>query len=312
MQKNSFLIWIPSIQTYLRFYELDNDQYRMILKVLDDKKQIEFFYQLNKIIKDNLISSFDTNELTIVDRFIICVFLKMNSCSPAISLSRVCDKCGATTTFRLELDALVKNLAPHIDKKFTSLIKYNDYSMVCDLPSIKTEYDIYEYNLMNGNIDECYLLSFIRKLNIGSQQIDFDGLSLTNKNLVFSSLPGALTDIMRKSFIEPIHNSISTINLVDTACINISCKERFIMNVEINYISDLIRLIFRDGSINSLMMDLFNLSSAHISSDFIMQISPSEAGILAEYVRESNKPVEKESPKNQRDLFESPSEFGGF
>lgn len=310
--KNSSLIWIPSLQNYLRFEELDNDQYRTLLKVLDDPTEIEFFYQLNKIIGQNILSDFDTNKLTTVDRFIVCVFLKMRSCSPHISLTKNCEKCKTSSSLKIDLEQLILSLAPKIDRKFGQIINFNPYSCLCDIPSIKTEYDIFSTGMILNedrksldNLFDNYIMSHIRKVWVNTTPFDFDSLELLDKKQVFSQLPAGLTDAIRNEFLSPIHDSLSDISFVKFPC---KCGEVFDLNFQINFISDLIKIVFRDNSVESILLDTFNLASTHIDANFLMKLSPKEMNIMTELLKESHKQKENSKPE-QKDLFESPSEF---
>jgi hypothetical protein len=290
------------------------DQYRTLLKVLDDQTEIEFFYQLNLIIQKNLISDFDINNLTTIDRFIIAVFLKMYSCSPYIELSRECDKCKTKTTINLNLNQLIPALAPKIDKKFETQVSYKMYDCQIDIPSIKTEYDIFEHSLIRNedkhsfdNIYDNYILSHIKSLTINGHVVYFNVMDLMSKKQIFQKLPAPLIDLIKKEFLTPLHESLSDISFIDMSCPE--CKEKFDLKFQINFISDLIKIIFKDNSVNSVLMDLYNLSSAaHINSEFLMKISPAEMNTLVTFAKEANSQKDHKDPK-QIDLFESPSEF---
>jgi hypothetical protein len=303
--KNSLLIWIPSIQNYLRFYELTMDQYRSILKVIDDKNRIEFFYQINVILQTNIVTPFNINDLTVLDRFLVMAFLKMNNCSPSINLGQPCSKCQTITKVDIKLDSLINELGTRIDRKFGLHVQQGDFQVLCDIPSIKTEYDIMEYALTNMNIDHGYIMTFIRKLTIFTQTIDFDALPLDKKSMLFSSLPASFIEQIQQQFIIPLHQSFEGIKLLDVPCQNSRCGERFSLDMEISEISDIIRLLFRDGSLTTHLYEFAFLSENHLSSDFLNQITPSEAGILIKRINDS-RPKED---KNDNNMFESPSEF---
>lgn len=315
--KNSYLIWIPSIRNYLRFQELTNDQYRCLLKVIDDETEIEFFYHLNQILKDNLISDFDYNTLTTIDRFIICIYLKLYSCSPSISLSRVCDKCGIPFDINLDLNQLITNLGPDIDRSFSTRISFETFVCIMDIPSVNTEYKLFEHGLLNNenkkdfdNLYDNYILSHIRKLVINDNLISFDDLKMSDRKLIFRQLPAGLINNIKNDFLNPIHHSLSDLSFLNTCCPVHSCKQKFDLKFEITTISDLIKILFKDNSINSLLMNIFNLSSqpVAINPEFIMSISPMESNIMMDYLKQVNTSAEKSEPK-QTDMFESPSEF---
>ena len=86
---NSYLIWIPSIQQYLRFRELNIEQYKCILKTMDIA-DLEFIHTLNEIIQENIVSKFDINKFTTLDRFVIFITLKIYSCGAVLTLAKKC------------------------------------------------------------------------------------------------------------------------------------------------------------------------------------------------------------------------------
>lgn len=309
--RNSFLIWIPSIQTNLRFNELTNLQYRALLKIIDSPVELEFFYHLNEIIRDNLVSKFDPDLFTTIDRFIISVFLKMHSCSPTISLFRKCNKCKADTSVKLDLNDLVGNLAPKIDRKFTQTITFADYVCICDIPTIKTEYDIFEHDhtFDTGKDMDClydnYLVSHIRELYILKQKTNFNLLPLTDRKNLFHEIPSGLVDLIKTQFLDPINNVLSDIDFLNIKCDK--CKETFDFKIEIKFITDFIRILYSDNSVNSLLLDIFNTSS--VDANFLMTLAPYELQSMVSFAREANKQVEDVGPAPAKDLFESPSEF---
>lgn len=315
--QNSSLIWIPSLQNYLRFKELSTNQYKSILKEVNHQDEIEFYYHINKILSDNIVSKFNIDNLTTIDRFIVCAFLKMRSCSHEISLTRVCEKCKSSSTIEINLSMFINEISTKIDKKFAQSFNYEIYDCVCDIPSIKSEYDIHENSMIKhedktsmDNIHDNYLISHIKELSVMGQNTNFSELPLIHKKAVFAQLPAGLIDIIKNSFIFPIHESLSNINFIDINCK--SCKEKFNLKFQINFISDLIKILFRDNSITSLLMDIFNLSiSSHVSANFLMDLAPYELNQMIEFMKEANKQKSQEGPK-QENLFESPSEFAGI
>lgn len=309
--RNSFLIWIPSIQTNLRFRELTNDQHHTLLKIIDSPVELEFFYHLNEIIKDNLVSVYDSNSFTTIDRFIISIFLKMYSCSPTITLFRKCTKCKSDTSIKLNLNDLIINLAPKIDRKFIQTISFSNYTCICDIPTIKTEYDIFEHDLTfdTGKDMDClydnYIISHIREMYIFGKKINFTLLSLTERKQLFNEVPSGLVDNIKKEFLDPINRMLSDIDFLDIKCDK--CKESFNFKIEIKFITDFIKILYSDSSINSLLLDLYNSSA--MNAQFLMSLAPYELQSIVSFVKESNKPVEDTGPAPHKDLFESRSEF---
>ena len=310
--KNSFLIWVPSIQTNLRFNELSNAQHHALLKIMDSPVELEFFYHLNEILRTNIVSNFNVDNLTTIDRFIISLFLKMYSCSPTIDLSRKCNKCKSDTSVKVDLNDLIAHLAPKIDQKFTNDIHFSDYHCVCDIPTIKTEYDIFENDLTYDtgksmdHLYDNYVISHIRELYILGKQTLFNSLPLNDRKSLFRALPSGLIDNIKNQFLTPINSSLSDINFINITCGK--CKETFDFQIQINFITDFIKILYSDSSLHSFLLDIYNTSTvSHMSADFIMGLAPYELQSIVEFSREANK--RETTSVKPKDLFESPSEF---
>lgn len=278
---NSFLIWIPSIQNFIRFNELTVDQLRCILKIINEN-DLEFVYLLNRIIKENIIDYPDYMSLTTIDRFVIFTFLKIHSCSTSISMTKKCDKCKISTNIKIDLNQLIDNIAPKIDKQFQSLIQFKDFTVICDIPTMAEEYKIYYDNKIN-NIDRKdvyhrlneYLLSNIKKVSIGGNIFDLADYSYVEQTTIFNKLPSGLIINIQDQFLNPIHNDISDINFVNIEC---KCGEKFNLNFDVKNINDIIKLIYKDYDFKSLLISLYNIQ--HMNTEFLTRISPMELEIL--------------------------------
>lgn len=323
--RSSHNIWIPSLQNTLRFRDLDFEQHKCIIKILDDD-DLEFISTLNEIIHENLVSEFDANRLTTLDRFIIFLSLKINSCGSEIVLSKKCDKCDEVTNVKMDLNMLVDNIAPNIDRKFTSYLQFEQFGAVCDIPTIKTEYEIYTFNHLRNiefrsfdfNLNN-YVFSHITDITIGSQRINMNDIAHEHRMTILNKIPAGLTRKIQNEFLSVIHESVLDIDFLKIICKE--CKEEFEIKFDINNINDVLKVIYKDDSLENLLHTLINVSSQTYLGSYIGKLSPLEVNSINKILQKSQKESE-ESQRNPKDidLFtkyrdetshmdESPSEF---
>jgi hypothetical protein len=309
--KNSYFIWIPSIQKYLRFYELSWDQLRSILKVIDDN-EIEFIYQLNTILRSNIISDYDINRFTTLDRFVVFIFLKIYSCGPTLSLTAECtnEKCKNPINQQINLALITQLLGDRIDRSFIFKTKFGPYDIMCDIPTISNEYKIYEHNLnhhVNKNaIDEkmnTYIISHITDLFVNEQNIFTEDRDYKERVMILNSLPAQILNSVNKNFIEKIHNLISDISFIDFKCKK--CEHILPFKFSFSNINEFLKIIFKDNSISSILIDHINLTEKlHINSEFLSRLSPMENDLIINYIKQSEKENQQAQKAPPRDLFE--------
>lgn len=323
--KSSHNIWIPSLQNSLRFNDLSFDQYRCMLRIIDDN-DLEFISTLNDIINDNIVSKFDPNKLTTLDRFIIFLSLKINSCGSSLILSKKCDKCETTTSIKMDLNQLVDNIAPNIDRQFTMKVDFENFSAICDIPTIKTEHEIYTFNNVQNiefrsldfNLNN-YVFSHITGLQIENKMIDLNALEHVQRLYIMNKLPAGLINQIQGLFLKDIHDSVLDIDFLQMNCQK--CKEHFEIKFDITNINDILKIIYKDESLENLMNIIINISSQTYLGGYISQLSPMEVNMIHKTIIKSQKQQEAQQPQQSKDLFseyreqtkgmsESPSEFG--
>lgn len=327
MQK-SFNIWIPSIQYFIRFFELTVSQYKTILKSLSDN-DVDFIFTLNDIIRQNIVDYADYEKLTTLDRFIIFLALKIHSCSPEIVLSSKCEKCETVSSIKMNLNTLIDNLATRIDKSFLKTVAYNKYIVSCDIPTIETDYKINEYGLLHSinkntidsNINN-YVLTHIKEIFIDNKKIDIAKLSYENKLTVINKLPAQLIKRIQDEFLHDIHVIVSDFDFLKIKCTGKKCENEIEIKFDITNINDIIKIIYKDEILESILIETLNVTSkGYMNSETINSNSPMELHMMADMLKKAEaqaEPVEKE-PK-EKDMFEeyrlqtakmkeSPSEF---
>jgi hypothetical protein len=300
----SYNIWVPSKQKYIRMFEFNCEQYRSILKVIDDDPEFDFLLKqtLMSLLYDKTLS---IEDFTILDLFVIFLQLKIRSCGSSLKLTSVCSKCETQTKVNIDLNNLIERLAVHIDRSFEKPFTANNMTVVCDVPYVNLrEENLSTVSDLNKNIDH-YLFSFIKTLIIGDKIIDIKNLKFDEKILICQNLPFNLLNEIKDNYIEQIHEIVSNLFILDVKCKNETCGTPLNLNLDISNINDVIRVLFRDTSSLNMIMDYASVSSnIHLGFDFFKNVSPVELSLIKKSVEESLK-EENAPPSNESiDLFE--------
>jgi len=310
--QNTYLIWIPSIQKNIRFKELTNSQYRIILKNLDDDTDLDFLYNLNNIIKNNIVDDFDYKLFTIIDRFVIFLYFKILSCSPLLDLVKKCEKCEKEDKIRINLNDLLDVLGPVIDKSFIHHVEYDNYpiSVICDVPTIDYEYQnllfCADYNIKTDTLEnniEKYLFGYIKQLVHNGTIIELNKLSMQEKKIAINKIPANIILKIKQEYLEPIFQEFRNVVFLDMKCKD--CGTNFELKLETNNINPLLKMFFRDNTLNGLLGEYFNVAStAHISNEFFNDSSPRELNILHDFAKSTHTSNDKpQNNPNEIDLF---------
>jgi hypothetical protein len=300
----SYRVWVPSKQIYVRIYELNCEQFRNILKVLEEEQEFDFI--LNDILEKNLYDSFyKIEDFTVIDKFIIYLQLRIRSCGPNLNLVRICDKCNEKTKLNINLNSIIDKLAPVVDRSFQKTFTFVNSEIECDLSYISrndnSQYDRSDYN---KRLDH-YLFSFIKNMKFLNNdiKIDFRNLDETSKSQICEAIPFEIINTIKNEYIDKINETLYNTLFIDNVCKNQNCKSIFSVNLDINNINDIIRIFFSDSSALNILVKYINLSStSHLDFSFYKNISPLELDILAKMMEDNQK--EEPSSNKEIDLFE--------
>jgi hypothetical protein len=309
--RSSHNIWIPSLQHTLRFKDLTFDQYGCIINILDDN-DLEFISTLNEIIHENIVSKFDVDRLTTLDRFIIFLSLKINSCGNIISLSKKCDneKCEKVTNVKMDLNQLVDNIAPNIDRRFTTSVQFGSFGAICDIPTIKTEHEIYTFNNIQNvefrsldfNLNN-YIFSHIVDIFIGTQQINLNKMEHQDRITVLNKIPAGLINQIQLSFLKDIHQAVSDIDFLKINCKD--CNKPFEIKFDISNINDVLKVIYKDESTDNLLHTIINVCSQTYMGSYIGHLSPMAVNRINKILSDAQKKQDPQPQQNKDiDLFD--------
>jgi hypothetical protein len=310
--RNSFFIWIPSIQKHLCFYELSNIQYRTILKHLDDDSNLNYLVNINRIIKENLISDYPSELFTIIDRFIIFISFKIQFSGDELHLSKPCSKCSKTTKLYLNLNTVLAFLQDKIDRSFKTTIHQPNHpiKIICDVPTIQKEFNHLLYNadrniikpLSEYSFDE-YVTEFVHSLHINDMEYLMDDSCIENQNILLGQLPFNVFETIKDQFIIPLHNIFDKVVFFDFNCV---CGEKFSMKMGTGNINEMTKLFYRDNTLESWLRGYTRvIKNLNYDAEFLNNMTNVEILMLNEMVNELQQSSSESSAPPSEDLFES-------
>lgn len=314
-----YKIWIPSQQKYARFKEISSEQYREISKCIDDDEDFE--YATNNLLLENSKDLLDIHHLTIIDKFVLLLQLKIHSCGSILELTRICDKCKEKTNFSVDLNDLITNLSNKIDCSFEEEYEFPNIKVICDVPLVSTDFFQHDKNNVIDRIN-LYLFSFIKKIIVDGKTVELYKFFFNERMKICSTLSLQIVNHIKENYIEKLHSLFSDMLITNTVCSNDKCKDVLYIKFNINSLIDVNKFLFRDASNSSILSQYINLSmNCHLDYNFYNNICPAELNIIEKLVNNSLKKPEKQEKSNNdinmfeqyklkdQQMIENPSEF---
>jgi hypothetical protein len=259
-------------------------------------------------LKDNISNQYNLlkNNFTptLIDKFIIILQLKAYSCNTNLSLTRECSKCGDKTDFVIDLNSLIDNLAPVVDKSFKKTIDVGTYSIVCDIPSIN--FNINAEVFTDDQKLNRYLYSFISDISVLDKKLFLATRPDEEKFRICQSLPYNVTYAVKKQFVDEIHNIFKELLFFKTKCKDKTCGDELEIKFDILNIDDIVKILFRDSNNTNMLQHYAAVSNhCHFDYSFYKNICPAELETLYNMITESTKSDNQEQNTNQDiDLFQ--------
>lgn len=315
-------IWIPSLQKFIKMKEMSCEDRRFILKSIDD--DADFDLALHNFLERNILEpDFKIEEINIIDKFVSILQSRVHACGDKLKLNRICEKCDTKTDFVIDLNNLLDNMSV-LDKPFEKILDsgtytHPSYSITMDFPSAN------EY-LWAGKDSERTITSCIKNLRSGNDTrllMNMKNMDYDKKHEVCGKLPWFLWN-KAGTYVNSLRNVVNKIRIADLVCSNDKCKDETSLNMDLDNLLDLAKIIFKDSSIQSVLGQYTNVSmNCHFDYNFYKNLSPLELDIISNMLKGdsgSESPPIQKSENGELDLFEqyryqtagmveSPSEF---
>lgn len=281
---HSALIWIPSIKEYKRFKEFNNTHHMLLMK--SQEEELDFLYCINNLLHELCVEGLDLSKITILDKYIIYLYLRMMYIGSELSVVITCPECDKTIPTNIDLNSLVENNLDILDKNYSKIIKTGDIEVTCSIPMIKNEYDLAFYIKTKNvsNIDYALshnILSHIDKIKIKDKVINMSNLDVESSLMIFEKMPSSLFRAINNEFIHPISRKI-TPKILNSACPTEGCKN---LDFELNLsnINDIIKLLFQGSPVSTLQENFYLSKGSKVSHEYLSTISPAERNLLLEF-----------------------------
>lgn len=207
---NTFVteVYVPSLGNFLTFKELNAKQQKLLLETLADDSlyKTKFAKQFYNILKENIVSNFDINCLSVFDKLFIGLFLR----NKVTNKYNVVFSENPLYTEEIDLEKILDNLKNYRQPKAEN-IKVNknniDITIELAIPTIQldTKYEEELYNnykkienikepgevgniLSNAFIGE--MSKYISKIQFADQEMDFDNLTVQQRIRLTEQLTG--------------------------------------------------------------------------------------------------------------------------
>ena len=323
---SSYLIWIPSLQDYRRFEEMTTTHQLMLLK---SSNELEFIYNINTLIFSLCVDTINFQSLTLIDKYIIALYLRMYSIGTDIEFSLNCPKCGVEFSTKVDLNDVIENNVSVLDRPYEQEIISGKYSIICDIPTCGRDYNILKLksslDIQENSVESLFtfnLFSHIKKLKISGKLIDLSKYTLEEVIQICKELPMSVIQDMQTKFMIPLSKTFIP-KLLNVPCQTEKCPP-FEYNLNVQNINEAIQLLY-SGSPITIMQEIYYLSKyANMSAEFLNTVSPKEREMFLKFLIDDKK-EEREHMNNQNsnsmqlgdidmtshgfDLPESPSEF---
>lgn len=213
----AFNVYLPSLNREVKFKQLNTQQFKQILKTVIDSPlyNTQFIITFNSLVKENCLEEIEIEKLTILDKLFVFYMIRIESLSPEYTFD--------TDTVNL------KERYTEIIKNFKNLepqrLIYENYSILCSVPTIATENKLEkelhqnininiespeEFRAIIGDTFINEITKFISELKIGDKEISFEGLDFKTRIEIVEQLPTTIINDVLK-YIESYKNIVNSL-----------------------------------------------------------------------------------------------------
>lgn len=272
----SRLIFVPSLQKYVRFREITN---KHLLALVRSQNSIADSVCVQwDIIEDRIIDNdIEVGDLTIIDAFFIFLTWRV-SC-----IGNVLETGGGMDDY-IELTDWLIELSPLLSKNFKEVFNLNclGNQITLDIPTLRDDMETQKYFLIGGSSNENKIKQNSHRHTICMIQ-ELDGVKFSDyeqKKRFYEYI--TIEDNQKiMDYSKNMHKVLSKIAL----------DLKIEKNVEftIDYISSLIRFIF-SGSVDNILHEALVMSKkCNIGYKDFLDMIPIEGKILIDFIDKSDK-----------------------
>lgn len=308
--KFKYAIKVPSLDKNIFATEIITSQQKEYLKALLQDNNLEFTRILKQLLSET-IEYDDIDSLTLLDKLIILLHLRMMSIGDKIDYEFECSECKLKIKSALHIPELIQKIY-NLGFMGDTIITHNPYSVVCGLPTVGTELILETDNIISASPAEITadtlsaiynkdLLVFIKSIlinNISPVSIDLSTLTVKERLLLFEKLPSKpLKEIWDK--IQEIKKGLA-IEVLNITC---QCGHKIVeshLSISDAGYGALLKSVFGDNLHNIYQNIYYMTSVLHFTPEYVENMTPNERELYWGYYNKDEK-EKKQSELEQVD-----------
>lgn len=244
----------------------------------------------NAIIIDLCQDNINIRNLTLIDKYIIFVYLYMISVGTTLRYSLTCAKCEHKSDHMLNLNDIIIPIKSILDKKYEKQLLSGDYLFSCNIPTIGVELDTMEWRNINDPSDLISanrlleIINHITNIQFNKTETDWPDLSIGEKMKLISAIPRANTACVQKKFIQPVTRTLVTTKTIAPECPE--CKTSTAINM--GSINDILYFLLVNPPDTFIENILFLSKNYNIPPTYSEQLTISDLSLFKQVISENN------------------------
>lgn len=298
MNKNFFYkVDLPFSKKVINFKELTTENQLEIEKINHYyPSNIEYYMEYHnnflKVLKNCIENFDDVLQLDIIEYLLLCLKLRITSIGNVLELQIKSD--DANVKFKkitLDLQELLKNiLLAGENSLINQKLIYENKNLNIRLgwPNIKSVKTFHNLFFSDFSFQEKVLMTipeFIKEIQIDENIINFTDLDFDQKEKIILNFPASIKNDIQNAVLENI-SSLSNYNIFEISFF----KDQKFNFYNLIYI-ELIKLIFSQAP-KRIYEEIYILSNFNMSSEYVLNMSPSERKIYISFIEAQRKSQE--------------------
>jgi hypothetical protein len=134
--------------------------------------------------------------------------------------------------------------------------------------------------------------------------MNLNGIDYNKKHDACSKLPMVLWN-KAANYVNSLRNIVNKIPITKLVCKNEKCKDELALNMDLDNLLDLTRLLFKDSSLQIILSQYTNISmNCHFDYNFYKNLSPLELDSICSILKANTNSESTPSQNDDIDLFQ--------
>jgi len=205
-----FGVFIPSLNRKVYFKELNIRQLKNIVKTILNNDDVALVYAFNDLIKENCKENIDILDITILDRFLILLNMRIVSIGNIQTVQLTCDETQKPYEIIVDYNQLVDNIA---SINFDDIVNITNKNITIEY-GIPLAFRVPEQFMYDTSHVDVVARS-IRHIKIGDIEYNLSTLDFFEINRIIEKLPIIFSEDIQK-YLDAQEIKSNTVNFITT------------------------------------------------------------------------------------------------